>query len=83
MYVYIPADSTQTEQEDEYTTHLLANYVWGDIFVIEVTFPDGTVKVSYDIEDADDENNIASIAAGYGDDDDVQKLLEVMEWRED
>ena len=51
--------------------------------MIEATFPDGTVKVSYDIEDADDENNIASIAAGYGDDDDVQKLLEDMEWRED
>lgn len=83
MYVYIPADSTQTEQEDEYTTHLLANYVWGDIFVIEAIFPDGTVKVSYDIENADDENNIASIAAGYGDDDDIRKLLEDMEWRED
>lgn len=82
IYVYIPSDSTQSQQDDEYTTQLLANYVWGDVYVIEVTYPDGTVKISEEIEHADDENKIAMIAAGYGDNDDVRKLLDEVEWRE-
>lgn len=57
--------------------------MWGDVYVIEVTYPDGTVKISEEIEYADDENKIGMIAAGYGDNDDVQKLLDEIEWRED
>lgn len=83
MFVYIPADSDQTEEDDEYSTRLLANYVWGGIYVIEVTFPDGTVKISEDIEYADDENDISMFALGYGNNKDIAKLVAEIEWRED
>lgn len=83
MFAYFPADSNQSEEDDEYSTRLLANYVWGDIYIVEATFPDGTVEVSYEIDYADDENNISMIASGYGDNEDVVKLIADMEWRDD
>lgn len=82
IYVYIPGDSVQSQQDDEYTTQLLANYVWGDVYVIEVTYPDGTVKISEEIEYADDTNNISQVAFGYGGESDVRRILDEVEWKE-
>lgn len=83
-FIYFPAETQDTDEQKEYSAQLLANYIWSDIYLVEVTDPDGNTKLSESIDDYDTQDSPLTFEIAYGtaSNDDVERMLDQLAFDE-
>lgn len=85
IFVYFPGNTSDTEEQRKETTQLLANYVFGSIYLVSVTDEDGNEKVSYSIENYEcGDHDLDDVLHGIADDATVAHIIDnTLEFPED
>lgn len=77
IFVYFPGNTSDTEDQRKESTQLLANYVFGDIYLVSVTDEDDNEKVSYSIENYEcSDHELDDVLHGIADDATVAHVID-------